>query len=1689
LRGKIFFVIAVFCAGILPVFATCPNVVPDFSYSKSKSCGTPVVLSFTNNSSGSHQNIAQYFWYLDTQLIKTSTGKSNFSYTLTAPGNYSVTLIAKDTGTSGCRDTVVQTITVNPIIPSIKDGLGNFSYSPVWENCIGNITLPDTFGVTFVTSDSLKNYTVNWGDGSSPASGTLLTKTQSIYHKYSALGQYKITITGSNGTCNDTLQGLVVNERNPVAGLIGPPSGTSAGCIPIRVRFINNSNPSSPSSKFTWEMGDGNILTMASSTYHDTLFYTYRKHVCNGLVKLTLTNSCGSSYSTWNPIQASSKDTAIIKPVNPTNCILSKDFEFTNASENRFCSSPLVKKYIWNFGDGSGNYITSKNTTVYKKYNSRGTYKITLVDSNTCGKDTTFYILKIDSLPYAKATAKNISGCAPLTTSYNDSSINGYTRIWNFGDNNSDVIPNPKHTFINGGTYKTILTIGNVCGVVKDSLYVHVKDNVKAAIKPLIGSFCVPYRAKLTNTSTVPYPAQTTFKWIFEDGSTAVATDTSRYFSKAGNYLIRLVAYDSCGSDTAKLVIPVTDNPVLNTSVVSSVNCIKSGIQLQYSISDSTYKVIWNHGDGKASQNFTGKSIAVHSNKFDSAKTYFNTIILIDNVGCRDTVVMPVQVNPPPVSSYITDVNSGCGPLAVKFTNTSTHSGGGSFSQMKFWWNYNGIKSVANDTAIVCKSSKTRDSIYPIKLIAQNFWGCMDSTNGIIRVYPKPLSRFQISKSSGCAPLLVSTNNTSIPYDTGSIWIMKFKWNFGNGNVANKKDTVTTYYPSKTKDSFYVISLIAFSEHNCVDTSYRTVQVFPKPKARFTPDYYSGCRPLKVNFTNTSTPFDTGNISMMSFVWHLGNDQQYSLAQNPVAIYNDVYKKDTIYKVSLIAISEHGCRDTGYGTELVHPTPIMKFSADKYQGCNPLYVNFQNQSIHANTCQWQIGLGGTTQWNPSLWLYGKDLFDSTAMVRLWGKSAYGCNSDTATQYIQLFGLPKSDFKVTADSFCYKNGVQFYNQSLGGVSYQWKFGDGAISGLSNPMHNYARNADPNKFQPYTATLITTNFRGCRDTISKTLQVYPYSIPAIGTNTVAGCAQLKVQFTNSSQNAPKCTWQFGDGGNAQSQNPVHIYENLSLTDTFYHVLLTTYSPYCTDTIGKWIKVFGRSESMFAAGRQDPCDSGYFQFTDMSMNAQSVKYLFGDGTSSNNLNPQHLYVSSPYRDTSYKVTMISYSKSNCSDTFNRTVTLPQRLQLSILDTAIFACNPGIIYFKNNSVGAVNYIWDFGDNTISVQKSTWHEYRMTGVYTYQLFGIDGNGCVDSIQAKNKITIYDNPVAQFDVNPAVGRLPSNVNINFINKSISAKPLSYLWNFNDPTGIPPTSIQKDISHSFSDSGNYNICLSVSNGGCSDTFCHIVRIEPHFPIAAFRNDRDSGCAPLTVSFENESQYAGNFEWYFGDGSSSTERSPLHEYAYSGIYNVLLVAYGPGGQTFIEKKFLIKVLDKPFSLFQVTPSILFLPDARFSIQNMSANAVLNNWTLFKSYSGNALQFSNMSNPEFSLTDTGYYDLQLVTIAKSGCTDTLRKNAVVFVNPKGLMHVPDAFTPSGDHKNDVFKPITNNVIRDNYLFQIYNRWGEEVFETTNLDAAWDGTFNGINCTNGVYIYKINARLISGEDIVQQGVVHLLR
>ncbi len=242
------------------------------------------------------------------------------------------------------------------------------------------------------------------------------------------------------------------------------------------------------------------------------------------------------------------------------------------------------------------------------------------------------------------------------------------------------------------------------------------------------------------------------------------------------------------------------------------------------------------------------------------------------------------------------------------------------------------------------------------------------------------------------------------------------------------------------------------------------------------------------------------------------------------------------------------------------------------------------------------------------------------------------------------------------------------------------------------------------------------------------------------------------------------------------------------------------------------------------------------------------------------------------------------------SNTPTIPRPIAAFTQDRASGQA-PLVVHFLNQSSGSItSYSWTFGDGGSSPDASPTYTFRNPGVYNVTLF-VTGPGGTSNVSRQINVQSANPPVAGFTQDKTSG--PSPLTIQFTNQSTGAIT-AYSWTFGDGG----TSTDQSPNHEFDAVGTYNVILSVTGTGGTSSVTRKITVEDPVvpaPDAIFASDKSSGNAPLTVQFVNQSTgQVTSYTWDFGDGETSVDTNPTHNYVDAGTYTVTLTAIGPGGQ---------------------------------------------------------------------------------------------------------------------------------------------------------------------------------------------------
>ncbi len=352
-------------------------------------------------------------------------------------------------------------------------------------------------------------------------------------------------------------------------------------------------------------------------------------------------------------------------------------------------------------------------------------------------------------------------------------------------------------------------------------------------------------------------------------------------------------------------------------------------------------------------------------------------------------------------------------------------------------------------------------------------------------------------------------------------------------------------------------------------------------------------------------------------------------------------------------------------------------------------------------------------------------------------------------------------------------------------------------------------------------------------------------------------------------------------------------------------------------------------------------------------------------------------------------------------------------------------------------------------------------------------------------ITVYDQPAA------IVG--PDQNLCDQLSTVIAAVPLTgtstgtwYLANAtpNNPTFNPAT--PTTTVSNMQEAGTYTFYFEAVNGTCPVSRDTIIINNYPVPRVGFTQDTTEICQNDCIQFTDTSSIhpsgaITNYYWTAGNQGSNLQ-NPLFCFPNPGSIDVqLIVESDQGCRDTITKNNLVTVYTIPIAGFNA-----FLIDdeetsTKIQIQDQSSFAN-QYWYDFGDGDSSLIQ-----NPQHTYYDSGFYDITQIVRNSFGCADTLVKTVYVHIL---TVYVPNTFTPDGDGKNEGFVPVVNGDDPDEYLFRVFNRWGELLFQTQIKEDPWDGTFKGEPSKTDTYVWTLKTKYKDGDRKFEyRGHVNLLR
>ena len=1591
--------------------------------------------------------------------------------------------------------------------------------SPHWFHCIGSVTAdpaPFTFELTAQPATH-SGVQIDWGDGSGPEAIGTWDGSTPIAHDYSPDEWSNYTITVTTTACPGGASGTLVYEPDtPGAGLVY--GDENAGCAPFTgLPRIDVNLAFSPNWSFSLDWGDGSApdaFTMEqvlNDPTYDTLKFvagsgdeivrisgmahSYESQSCSTgdcdhELTLIYSNYCsirgantpyvpggtivgtgyneavlGNAFLTWNIDNAEIQvaDPVVCWPQNETTVGNTSCPDCCDASSgNNEAGNGTVRTEKWDFGGaayiGPGpdptNWIEWGSDCASGQFHALsfpgpGVYTMTLFSQNHCGIDTVTKDITVAPPPTVTATGNLTSLCPgepfqfetvgwsadpPLTAE--DLSFN-----FTYGD----------------GPFS--ITIAMVDGLIPFENIPAQPGNVYAAagdydatvqVFPTLSPSCLG--AAVVGV-TVLIPPTADFTLPPDSCATQATVQPVDASTDALEYIWSLAGVGLIGSEA---VIPP--------------------ISLQ--------------GPG----NFT----------FDLAVTSAN--------GCSDSQSHTFALADLPEADFaVEDACLGVPTVLDGTPSTTDASFGGPI--VSYDW-------TLDDGSLLSGNTQTVEYVgagnQTVELVVTTATGCSDTLSQTFEILPRPAMGLLDGDTIGCSPLTLELNAID---STGITTTADFIWDYGHGGASGPdSDGTHTWPPNNGEDTLYYDVVVEAGIGGCTSADQLTVAVAPSPFVQT--DGGEVCSGNAFQFEGNA--FNLGDDP--EWFWEVDNvwssvveaygtitsdfdDFQYTFI-------NPGFASDTVH-IALTVSRPNGCSATNLATLFVRPS-YAPFVEDA-EGCAPFAVSTPPQV--ALEVQWDFGDAG----NPdppgaTAHFYTEP---GTYTVVAEGISVFGCaGSDSSTVVIHPTPTPTLEAE---DALCAPDPVNPIRSDTGadgagswslqvdlGTIYPWNGSTDTTLALEPGNH--------------LLTLIATSDQGCVAETSTEVLVQDevtagFVLPEDGCSPVTfGVTDVDIPVNSIA------TWTIDTPFGTDTVQTLSPAAPDWLTDpnagtTSYGVTLDVEDPItgCTAQHSDSVSVFPQPVGLMTVAGLSGCDViATFAY---SGTAETLSWDFGDPFEPNPETTTATTVSHAYPNplgTGYTTTAtVTASIGSCTDTDQVSFEIPAivEAEINLPDTV---CMGTSVPLENLSTGVPldlgaasgAWTWTVGSDTLVGFEPTLPPLDSAtvnaGPQTNAVLAVSmtivhpESGCSDATETS--IVVLGNPLASFIATPdALFEEPYTTNIVDMNQVAAGG--ATLWSVSGNGSFDEAS--GTVNWPVDTHGIQTITVVLDNNGCTDTFSQEVLLVPPPPTISFEGDTTS-CAPLQANFNPTLVgVVDSVVWTFGQGAVRVVQdqpgNPIgFGYFEPGTYTVGATAYGPGGMAVAETQTVI-VLDQVNAGFSIFPAeCVEVGDVVELTPNFNYEDAAYSWQFGD---GTEIESPGADIVTHTYTEAGSPTITL-TIENALCTDSTSRVACVIEFQGGTVGVPSAFTPTfggdgsgsqsfGDddfRDNDIFFPqIHGNPIA--YSFTVYNRWGEQIFSTSNPSVGWNGHFQGNLCKQDVYVWRVAAVFFDGTSVEQAGDVTLIR
>ena len=1551
----------------------------------------------------------------------------------TATPGSTTTYIVTATDANGCSDTAQITINVNalPFIDSIQTQCSaDLATYTVRIRSNGNIVIANVGTVA------------NLGNGIFVISGIPAAQDLVLVATFNATGCGRLaSVNKPNCQCPTVNSPISGGDKTICAGQPIPALTVTVGA-------------GQTADWYSAAIG-GDTLLLGSASFTPTQAGTYYA------VARDLLTNCTSNVRTPGSLIINPTPT-IIATANDTTICAGQSADLSVITNGG--TAPYT--FTWNQGVGNG-----QNQTVTPTQTT--TYTVSVTDALGCS-DTASITINVSPSPTATIIASQDSICAGDTTTLTVSATGGvspYTFNWNQGlGTGTTKVVNPIQTT----TYSVTVSDANGCS---DTTQITITVRPKPEVTLTAGrsTICLGDTTLLTTSAsggTAPY----TFVW-----NPTTITSGSQVITPSQTTIYSVTVTDANGCrDTAQVTITVTDG--LSVNIAASANdtslCLGQSTTLKASSGNGVrpFTYTWNQGlNGDSTQTVR------------PTQTTSYIVTIRDANGCSGSDTITIVVNQPPIAT----VSASQDTICVGDSTTLRASAMGGASPYTFSWNQ-GLGTGAVKTV-----NPTQTTLYSVTVTDAN--GCADTTEMFITLHPKPEvtltpSRSTIcqgdttflttSASGGTAPYTFVWNPTTITSGsqiitpsqtttysvtvtdvngcrdtaqvtvtvttalqvniaandaslcpgqsatltvTSSNGVRPFRYIWNQGLSADSIQTVTP-----TQTTTYAVTIT--DANGCFGSDTIVITVNPTPNVDATASQTTICEGDSTNLSATGS----GGVAPYTFTWNPGAIN----GQNPTVRPTDT----TTYTVTVT--DANGCTATDSITINVRPKPTVSAGASDTTICvgdSTVLIAGARGGTQPYTFTWNQGLGT-----------GQPKTVRPTQTTTYTVTATDANGCFSTASVTVTVSPPITVTISAnDSTICQGDTATLTANASGTSpftFAW---DNGLNG------NQIQRVSPLQTTTYTVTV--TNAGGCTGTDQITITVSPRPTLTASADKDTICAGDPVLLTATASGGGgnfTFNWSNGFNGNQQTVNP---------TITTTYVVTVTDGSGCSNT-AQVIVIVNPRPIVNAGNDTLSCSGGPITLQATATNG-TPPYTFNWNQ---NLGAGATKTVTPTQPITYTVTVTDVNGCTSTDQVQVDVfPLPTDLPPDSISVCANIATP----VATNIIPRATYQWSpagvlNNPNIANPSVTTDRDVVLTVTITYR------NTCVvlDTVRVKvfpriNLDALGDTTVC------ATGTFPLTATSDVPNAQ-------FVWS-TSPTFQPPIGTGSAINVTPPIGNVTYYVRATDTNGCSETDSVTINTVP--VQATITPDR-TFCVPtpqttVVVTNQNPTQIL-TYNWTPANAIIGRRDSAV-AVVNPNIANSFTVELQNqfGCRDTLQTK--VTVVNLAGLTATVDPDTIFLGEtAQLNVTlSQPCPSCTYQWT-----PAAGLSNPNIANPIATPTATTAYR---VIVTQGVCSAEAVVGLVVLnvICDKEHIFLPNAFTPNNDDINDVWRLRSNFNEQLTVKVIVFSRWGQKVFESQDPNFEWNGTFNGRDLPPDVYGYRAEIICPSGQRLILQGNVTLLR